>query len=167
MNSQKTGVLFVCLGNICRSPMAEAVFRHLVEKKGIQDKFRIDSAGTGDWHVGHRPHRGTQEVLQSHGVSSAGMFARQVKASDFDEFEYIICMDDSNVTNVKGFAKGNYQSTVNRLLEWSTKAKLKQPDANVPDPYYDGRFEYVFQLVEQACTDLLKTLEARIVERNQ
>jgi protein-tyrosine phosphatase len=164
MQKQKMGVLFVCLGNICRSPMAEAVFRNQVEQRGLSAFYQIDSAGTGDWHLGNRPHRGTLETLQSHGVSSAGMFARQVCADDFEQFDYIVCMDASNARNVRGFARGAHQATIKRLLEWVPEQASQ--DADVPDPYYDGRFEYVYQLVNTGCERLLDDLETKRQQKN-
>ena len=165
MSKQPIGVLFICLGNICRSPMAEAVFRKLVEQKGLTEQFLIDSAGTGDWHIGSRPHVGTQEVLMQHGISPAGMFARQVRSGDFHEFKYLICMDGSNVKNTKGFANGSHQATIGRLLEWIPDF---QGDLDVPDPYYDGRFEDVYELVLKGCHHLLEWIiaEENIPESN-
>lgn len=94
-------VLFVCLGNICRSPMAEAVFRNLVEKEGLAGQIKVDSAGTGDWHLGKPPHAGTRKLLDSQGIGYEGMKARQVKTDDYEQFDYIICMDSQNELDVK------------------------------------------------------------------
>src|SRR5690606_10512989 len=93
-------VVFVCLGNICRSPMAEAVFRHKVKQAGLDDWIAIDSAGTGDWHIGHPPHEGTRKLLDSKRIHWEGMKARQVKENDFHDFDYIIAMDQSNVNDL-------------------------------------------------------------------
>ncbi len=86
-------VLFVCLGNICRSPMAEAVFRDLVSREGLEDRIEIDSAGTGDWHIGHPPHQGTRKILNENNISTEGLVARKIKIEDLTEFDYIIAMD--------------------------------------------------------------------------
>ena len=94
-------ILFVCLGNICRSPMAEAIFREKVKKEGLADRIKVDSAGTGDWHIGKPPHQGTREILKAKRISDEGLFARQIKASDLNEFDYIIAMDTENVKNIK------------------------------------------------------------------
>ncbi|MDF2644656.1 MAG: protein-tyrosine phosphatase, partial [Paenibacillus sp.] len=97
-------VLFVCLGNICRSPMAEAVFRHQVKKAGLDAVIAIDSAGTGDWHIGHPPHQGTRDILDQYQINHEGLKARQVRSDDFVQYTYIIPMDESNVTNLASFA---------------------------------------------------------------
>ncbi|WP_249863126.1 low molecular weight protein-tyrosine-phosphatase, partial [Paenibacillus konkukensis] len=94
-------VLFVCLGNICRSPMAEAVFRSKVKEAGLEDRIAADSAGTGSWHVGQPPHEGTRRILQRNGIDYAGIRARQTTAADFESFDYIIAMDSSNIDNLR------------------------------------------------------------------
>ncbi|WP_138495015.1 low molecular weight protein-tyrosine-phosphatase [Paenibacillus pinistramenti] len=147
---QPIGVLFVCLGNICRSPMAEAVFRHMVNQEGLAEKFRIDSAGTGDWHTGKPPHHGTQNILKQYSISFEGMFARQVAADDFAEFDYIIAMDDSNVSNLRKLMKGR-ETEVIRLLDLVPEAESKE----VPDPYYTGNFDETYELVTLGCKALL------------
>ena len=97
-------VLFVCLGNICRSPMAEAIFRDIVKKEGLANDIQVDSAGTGDWHIGHPPHKGTQTILTKYNVSFEGMKARQVVPGDLEDFDYIIAMDSDNLGNLHKMA---------------------------------------------------------------
>ncbi|OCT13736.1 protein tyrosine phosphatase [Paenibacillus pectinilyticus] len=148
-------VLFVCLGNICRSPMAEAVFRHQVKLAGLADVIQIDSAGTGDWHIGHPPHQGTRDILDRHQISYEGMKARQVRSDDFTQFTYIIAMDDSNVTNLGSFAPDSKdeekRASIHKLLDFSSDRKL----SDVPDPYYTGNFQEVYEMVEESCSRLL------------
>lgn len=154
-------VLFVCLGNICRSPMAEAVFRHQVKEAGLADVITIDSAGTGDWHLGHPPHQGTRDILDAHQISYEGMKARQVRSDDFSQFTYIIAMDESNVANLASFApefvEDMNQASIHKLLDFSVTYK----DSDVPDPYYTGKFQEVYDMVEESCLRLL----AFIVEK--
>src|SRR5512143_3726341 len=95
----KVNVLFVCLGNICRSPMAEAVFRDLVEKERMADRFEIASAGTGDWYVGEPPHRGTRETLKRHGIKLNGLIAKHVSQTMLDRADYVVAMDEENVSD--------------------------------------------------------------------
>ncbi|GGH19117.1 low molecular weight protein-tyrosine-phosphatase [Paenibacillus segetis] len=145
-------VLFVCLGNICRSPMAEAVFRNHVKNVGLSDRIVVDSAGTGDWHVGHTPHEGTRKILDQYGIDYSGMFARQVSTEDFNDFKYIIAMDDMNVTNLTPLFPTDHQAEVKKLLEFVPK----HAGGDVPDPYYTGNFEEVYEMVDEGCVNLLK-----------
>ncbi|AWB45762.1 phosphotyrosine protein phosphatase [Paenibacillus sp. CAA11] len=150
-HSNQVGVLFVCLGNICRSPMAEAVFRHLVQQEGLASYFKIDSAGTGDWHTGKPPHQGTRGILDQYGISYEGMLARQVAEQDFTDFDYVIAMDDSNVSNLNKLMRGTGVKMI-KLLDLVADA----PNKNVPDPYYTGNFEEVYELVGKGCRALLE-----------
>lgn len=124
-------VLFVCLGNICRSPMAEAIFQELVSEKGLDDQVVIDSAGTGDFHVGEPPHEGTIKKLTDAGVNSNGLVARQISEEDFLHFDYIIPMDDDNLENIRKQIDDDTNIVVKKLLDFVPDSKVK----NVPDPY--------------------------------
>lgn len=149
----KIGVLFVCLGNICRSPMAEAIFRKLVQERGIERQFDIDSAGTGDWHIGDGPHQGTVKKLAEHDISTEGMYSRQLKLEDHDRFEYIVCMDDSNIKNALPMLGCHESAKVFRLLD------LIKDSKDVPDPYYTGDFEETYQLCLEGCEALLQKID--------
>lgn len=148
-------VLFVCLGNICRSPMAEAFFRDLVKKEGLSDQFKIDSAGIGAWHVGLPPHEGTRKMLDEKEISYHGMQARQVSEEDWQEFDYIIAMDEQNIHDLEEIKKHVAGVKVAKLMDYVAAAK----ERNVPDPYFTKNFDYTYQLVESGCNALLQTIK--------
>ncbi|MDQ8733724.1 low molecular weight protein-tyrosine-phosphatase [Paenibacillus sp. LHD-38] len=156
----KAHILFVCLGNICRSPMAEAVMRHQVEQAHLADRIEVDSAGTGDWHLGHPPHEGTRKLLDQHQISHQGMKARLVAESDFESFDYIVCLDTKNLRDVRELLeKAGIEESGAKLFTFMELL----PDrgiADVPDPYYDGNFPFVFELVDSGCKELLKRIQA-------
>ncbi|MGD6817823.1 low molecular weight protein-tyrosine-phosphatase [Metabacillus sp. 113a] len=148
-------VLFVCLGNICRSPMAEAVFREMVKKEGLENKITADSAGTGDWHIGKAPHEGTQEILTRSGISFEGLAARQFIKEDLPKFDYIICMDAENLGNVRRMAGYSQTGHIGRLLDFVEEAEV----LDVPDPYFTGNFDEVYELVSSGCRGLLEEIK--------
>ncbi|KHE66941.1 low molecular weight protein-tyrosine-phosphatase [Halobacillus sp. BBL2006] len=147
-------VLFVCLGNICRSPMAEAIFKDLVQKDGLSDQITVDSAGIGHWHTGSQPHEGTRKILDDHQISYEGLTARQVKETDWDDFDYIIAMDDKNINDLKSIREKN-DVVVGKLLDYVPEVN----ETEVPDPYFTGNFEYVYELVSDGCRKLLEDIK--------
>lgn len=152
-NSYMTKVLFVCLGNICRSPTAHALFQAEVNKANLQGRIFVDSAGTGDWHVGGQPDKRAQKTALEYGYDMSHLRARQVSVSDFSEFDYILGMDQQNLFDLKALKPSSYQGVLGLFL---TESGIKEPD-EVPDPYYGGElhFNHVIQLVEQAVRGLL------------
>lgn len=141
-------ILFVCLGNICRSPMAEAILLHRLKASGLGDRITVDSAGTSAYHVGEPAHPDTVAVLKRHGIASIGR-ARQVRSLDFLEFDRIFAMDRMNMRDLLEM-KGSDPSRVSLFL-----------GEDVPDPYYGGPggFEQVFEMLEKGCLDLLASLK--------
>ncbi len=146
--SKTIRVLFVCLGNICRSPMAEAVFRQMVKEAGLETRIDVASAGTGGWHVGERPHRGTRTVLSANQIDIGEKRAQQLSRTDLDAYDYIIAMDAENVSDIQAL----FGLKVPRLLEFAPSGG----PLDVPDPYYNGKFDTVYQLVTAGSQGLLE-----------
>jgi protein-tyrosine phosphatase len=152
--SQEISVLFVCLGNICRSPLAEGVFRHVLDEEGISDRFKVDSAGTGSWHVGESPDHRSVRSAATHGVTLSG-HSRPVQPEDFRQFEYIVAMDQSNLSHLQEYLDGvGGEAALYLLREFDPEGG---PGAEVPDPYYGGPngFEDVYDMVDRSCRGLL------------
>jgi protein-tyrosine phosphatase len=149
----------VCMGNICRSPTAEAVMRGLVREAGREDEIEVESAGMGDWHVGHPPDRRATEAARRRGVTLAGT-ARQVQPGDFADFDLLLAMDRSNLAELRALAPDAAAEAKVRLLREFDPASAGAPDLDVPDPYYGGAegFETVLDQVEAACRGLLAAL---------
>ncbi len=149
-------ILFVCLGNICRSPTAEGVMRGLIEQRGLGGRVEVDSAATGGWHVGERPDARATAAARDRGVRLSGA-ARQVKALDFDEFDLLLAMDRANERDLRALAPDSESAAKVKLL------REFDPDADgleVPDPYYGGPdgFDRVLDLVQAACLGVLDSL---------
>jgi protein-tyrosine phosphatase len=154
-NKTEISVLFVCMGNICRSPTAEGVFRHHASEAGLSDRVFIDSAGTHAYHVDEPPDRRAVAAAERRGVSLQDIRARRVSDEDFDRFDYIIAMDEDNVARLQEQGSPEHHSKVRLFLEFSSSGSQE-----VPDPYYGGAagFERVLDLVEDASRGLLETL---------
>lgn len=157
MPAGKINVLFVCMGNICRSPMVEAVFRDLVNKSNLRDRFEIQSAGTGSAHAGERPHRGTREVLFRHGIDPNGLVAKQVSQDMLDRADYIVAMDNENLSELQSWRIAD--GKLSRLLDYAADLNVRE----VPDPYYDRRFELVYELSRLGAQGLLKHIQQALI----
>lgn len=151
-------ILFVCLGNICRSPTAEGVFRALAGREAPQIPLHADSAGTADYHVGAPPDRRTQAAALRRGYDLSALRARQVEQADFERFDLLLAMDESNLAELHALAPAGARGRVKRLLEFAPEAGR----LDVPDPYYGTApdFDLVVDLVERGARGLLRTLAA-------
>ena len=154
-------ILFVCLGNICRSPTAEGVMRSLVAEAGMEDDIVLDSAGTGSWHVGSPPDARAAAAALARGVTLGGS-ARQVTSADFEDFDLLLAMDAANRGELLRAAPGEEQRGRVRMLREFDPAAVAAGDLDVPDPYYggEGGFDEVFELVRAACAGLLEEIRA-------
>lgn len=150
---ERVSVVFVCLGNICRSPLAEGFFQDLVERTGLSDRIEIDSAGTSNYHIGELPDRRAREAARRRGVELVSR-ARQLKRADLDRFDYVIVMDSENRRDVEQLGGGKSTARIQRLLDYADAYDVH----DVPDPYYGGPegFELVCDMVEHACARLLQ-----------
>jgi protein-tyrosine phosphatase len=143
------------MGNICRSPTAEGVFRHLADQAGLADRLHVDSAGTHAYHIGEPADRRARAAAERRGMSLDGIRARRVKATDYERFDYIIAMDEDNLARLRDESPDEHQHKLRLFLEYGSG-----PETEVPDPYYGGAagFERVLDLVEEASRGLLETL---------
>jgi protein-tyrosine phosphatase len=155
---QKTSVLFVCMGNICRSPTAEGVFRYHVEAAGLDEHIDIDSAGTHAYHVGEPADRRARAAAEKRGMSLDGIRARRVSSDDFERFDYILAMDEDNLARLEDEAPQEHHHKLRLFLEFA-----RNGEREVPDPYYGGAagFERVLDLVDEASRGLLETLSIK------
>lgn len=158
-------VLFVCMGNICRSPTAEGVFRKLVRDAGLDGAIEIDSAGTGSWHVGSAPDKRTQSAALKRGLDLSDQRGRQVSARDFEVFDLIVAMDRDNLSYLEAIRPSGAPRA--RLMLEFSEAAVKRGIRDVPDPYSGGvdGFEIVLDLIERACEGLLEEVRGRIAGR--
>jgi protein-tyrosine phosphatase len=159
-NKPAIRILFVCMGNICRSPTAEGVFRKIVQDAGLERLIEIDSAGTHAYHVNEPPDRRAQAAAERRGFSLADIRARRVQPGDFTRFDYIFAMDRGNLELLVEAGGESSSAEVRLFLEYATGGRTME----VPDPYYGGTagFEHVLDLIEDASTNLLQRLRSRI-----
>lgn len=150
-------VLMVCLGNICRSPLAEGILKNKVDP----EKISVESAGTGSWHIGSRPDSRSIAVAKKHGLDIGSQRCRQFSVSDFDEFDIIYVMDNSNYKNVVAKSRNSVDASKVKLL----LSEIETDELEVPDPYYDSEngFENVYQMIDKACNVIAENLENNTV----
>lgn len=143
-------ILMVCLGNICRSPLAEGLLQSKIDQKGLN--WKVDSAATSNWHTGKSPDTRAQSIARKHGLNISNQRARQLCKEDFDAFDLILAMDSSNYQNILHLAEnGQHRKKVKQILAFTDDT-----DKNVPDPYFDDNgFEYVYQLLDNACEHIV------------
>lgn len=153
-------VLFVCLGNICRSPTAHGVFEQMVRAEQVSDAITVDSAGTGNWHIGRAPDERAVRAARSRGYELSHFRARQVRVDDFDRFDYILAMDRANLVDLQCLAPMHFRGTLGLFLEYANASETIE----VPDPYGGGinGFEQVLALVENASIGLLQHIKTRL-----
>ncbi len=158
--THRTHILFVCLGNICRSPLAEGVFRDVLEKDGLADSFHVDSAGTGAYHVGEPADPRSLQVARDHGVTLDGK-ARKVEPDDLDRFDHIVAMDRDNLRNLEAMKERHGgKAQLHLLREFDPEAH--EGDLEVPDPYYGGPdgFQAVYSMIHRSCKELLQRMDS-------
>lgn len=145
-------ILFICHGNICRSPMAEFYMMDLVERHSLQDKFHIESAATSTEEIGNPVHRGTKRKLAEAGISCERKTARQMTRDDYDKFDYLIGMDNNNIRNMTKIAGGDPEGKIHKVMEFAGSPR------DVADPWYTGDFEATWRDVTEGCESMLKTI---------
>lgn len=158
--SGKLRILFVCMGNICRSPTAHGVFRKLVVEHGLTHRIEIDSAGTHAYHVGEQPDRRARQTARERGIEIDDLRARLVERADFDLFDYVVAMDQDNYRNLERLCPTGRETKLKLFMEFAPELRVR----DVPDPYYGGQngFDQVFDLVEAAARGLLSELMLRL-----
>ena len=148
---KKISILFVCLGNICRSPMAEMIMRHLVHQKELSDVIHIESAGTAGWHQGETMHCGTQDILERNLIPILPFKSQKITKNALEKFDFIAVMDSQNLHDVETFL-GEKNERIFLLTDFCDDAD------KVPDPWYDGRFDRVYDIITQCCTNWLEQI---------
>ncbi|MDH5189425.1 MAG: low molecular weight phosphotyrosine protein phosphatase [Rhodospirillaceae bacterium] len=150
-------VLFVCLGNICRSPTAEGVFRAMVEDGGLSDQITIDSAGTAAYHVGEAPDRRATAEAKSRGIDISSLRGRQATSTDFERFDYVLAMDSENYQNLRAICPKGQENKLAMFLDFAQGLNIR----DVPDPYFEGGFGSVYEMIENAAGGLLDEIKSK------
>jgi len=160
VQADRARVLFVCLGNICRSPSAEGVMRKLIAEHGLSGRIEVDSAGTHAYHVGEPPDRRASAAAARRGIDLSALRGRRVESSDFHRFDYILAMDRENLSNLLAIAPAGHEAKARLFLEFGTQSTVSE----VPDPYYGGAggFDCVLDLIEDAAGGLLREIRGRL-----
>ena len=148
-------ILFICHGNICRSPMAEFVFKDIVEKSGISDKFYVASAATSHEEIGNPVHYGTAKILDELGITYSGKRAIHLEKSDYEKYDYLVCMDSANVRNTLRIVGGDAEKKIHKLLKFADSYE------DVADPWYTGDFDRTYQDILTGCKGLLRYIKKR------
>ncbi len=150
---KRISILFVCMGNICRSPLAQGIFSHLIDEAGFADRFEVDSAGTGGWHEGEHPDRRSVATARAHGVDISRQRARQIRRKDFGNFDLILAMDRSNIAELQRMSEG--AANIRLFGDFALET-----GEDIPDPYYSGvdEFELVYARLFAGCKKLLEAL---------
>jgi protein-tyrosine phosphatase len=155
-------VLFVCLGNICRSPMAEGVFQYMVNQAGLSDKVIVDSAGTAGYHEGEQAHHGTLGIFKKYDIPYNGR-ARRLTRQDFETYDYILAMDEENLAHIRALQPKHTKPVIRLFLDYAEGIKTRE----VPDPYYNGKFDEVYDLVTNASAGLLKAVRETLRQQEE
>ena len=150
-------VLFVCLGNICRSPMAEYMFKSMVKKEGLENDFYIDSAGTSSEESGNSMHYGTKNKLDQMNIEYGNHIARKMAKQDYEKFDYILCMEERNVINAERIVGGDFKNKIYRLLDFSDKPR------DIADPWYTGNFDKTYEDISQGLQRFMKYLKKNVL----
>ena len=146
------GILFVCLGNICRSPMAEFIFKKLIKEKGLENEFYVESAATSSWEIGNPIYPPAAKKLAEHGISAKGKRARILEKTDHEKFDFIIGMEDSNIKEIKRIVRCENSDKIYKLLDFAG-------GGNIADPWYTNDFETAYEDISKGCAGLIESIE--------